>query len=194
MHRCFVVWALPVMPALAVAISVPALTPTAGAAQSVVVSPRVALMGGDEAAASAGLRAEVGSPWLSVFGQGGWFGTTHDCTASIPATCTSPSSGGLELLGGVRLGLPRLGPVRPAISLGAGALIWNDDQQFGGMGGTGSIWEAELRVGIKVFSWADILLGAVVKSVGQSVSGGMILERDRGTYGGIVVGLLIPVM
>lgn len=75
---------------------------------------------------------------------------------------------------------------------GAGAMIWNDDPPF--TSGTESVWEAELRVGVRVASWADLLLGAVLKSVGQSVSGGMILERDRGTYGGVVVGLLIPVL
>lgn len=69
--------------------------------------------------------------------------------------------------------------------------MWDDDQPF--RGGTESVWEAELRVGVKVSSWADLLLGAVVKSIGQSVSGGKMLFRDRGTYGGIVVGLLIPV-
>ena len=180
-----------VMPALTVAIAVLALTPTPGAAQSLVVSPRVSVMGGDETAASAGLRAEVGSSTVALFGQFGWFGASHDCTLSIPPSCTTPSSGGLELLGGVRLALPRLGPVRPAISLGAGAMIWNNDGPF--ESGTESVWEAELRLGIRVFSWGDLLLGGTVKSVGQSVSSGIGLARDRGTYGGVVVGLLIPV-
>ena len=193
-QRRVVAWYFAVMPAPTVAIAVLALTPTPGAAQSLVVSPRVSVMGGDKTAASAGLRAEVGSSTVALFGQFGWFGVSHDCLLIAPPSCTTPSSGGLELLGGVRLALPRLGPVRPAISLGAGALIWNDDRQFGGLGGTGSIWEAELRLGIRAFSWGDLLLGGTVKSVGQSVSGGIGLARDRGTYGGVVVGLVIPVM
>jgi len=188
MHHRFVVWALPLMPALVVAITVSALTPTAGAGQSLVVSPRVSLMGGDETAASAGLRAEVGSSRLAVFGQFGGFAVSQGgCDLISPC----PSGGGIELLGGVRLSLPRRGPVRPAISLGAGALLWDDHGPTNSRAGT--IWEAELRVGVKVSSWADLLLGAVVKSVAQSVSGGMRIERVRGTFGGIVVGLLIPV-
>ncbi len=184
----FVAWA---HPALMVAVTVSALTPTPGRAQSLVVSPRVSLMGGDEGAGSAGLRVEAGSSTLALFGQVGWFGATHNCQLSDPPSCTTPSSGGLELLGGLRLALPRLGPIRPAISLGGGALMWDDDQPF--RGGTESVWEAELRAGVKVSSWADLLLGAVVKSAGQSVSGGKRIARDRGTYGGVVVGLLIPV-
>lgn len=191
MNHRFVAWSLAVIPILTGAITVLALMPTAGAAQSLVVSPRVSLMGGDETAGSAGLRAEVGSSTLALFGQFGGLRVVQRCDLVIPPHCNTPSDGGLELLGGVRLALPRLGPARPAISLGAGALFWGDDQPF--KSGTGSVWEAELRVGVKVASWADLLLGAVVKSVGQSVSGGMILERDRGTYGGVVVGLLIPV-
>ncbi len=192
MHHRFVVWAFPVMPALAVAITVLALTPTRGAAQSLVVSPRVTLMGGDESAASAGLRAEVGSSRFALFGQLGGFAASQECSDLIaPQRCSTPSSSGLELLGGVRLALPRLGPVRPAISLGVGALLWDDFRTTDN--GTGSIWEAELRVGVTVASWADLLLGTVVKSVGNR-AGGTTLVPDRGTYGGIVVGLLIPVM
>lgn len=187
----FVAWALPVMPSLMVAVTVSALTPAQVTAQSLVVSPRVSVMGGNETAWSAGPRVEVGSI-IAVFGQFGVLHVSQRCDLVFPPSCTTPSSAGLELLGGVRLALPRLGPVRPAISLGAGTMVWNDDQPF--ESGTGSVWEAELRVGVNVASWADLLLGGVVKSVGQSVSGGMRLERDRGTYGGVVIGLLIPLM
>ncbi len=183
---------LAILPVLSVAVTVGVLTPTPGTAQSLVLSPRASVMGGDVGAWSTGLRAEVGSSTIALFGQFGWFGASHDCLLSAPPSCTTPSSGGLELLGGVRLALPRLGPVRPAISLGAGAMIWNNDGPF--ESGTGSVWEAELRLGIRAFSWGDLLLGGTVKSVGQSVSGGIGLARDRGTYGGVVVGLLIPVM
>ena len=184
-----IAWRFPVIPALTVAIAVLAMGPALGAAQSLIVSPRVSVMGGDETAASAGLRAEVGSSRFAVFGQFGGFAVSQGgCDVSSPC----PSGGGIELLGGVRLSPPRLGPVRPAVSLGAGALLWDDHGPTNSRAGT--IWEAELRVGVRAFSWADLLLGAVVKSVAQSVSGGMRIERDRGTFGGIVVGLVIPVM
>ena len=187
-QRRVVAWYFAVMPAPTVAIAVLALTPTPGAAQSLVVSPRVSVMGGDETAASAGLRAEVGSSRIAVFGQFGGFAVSQG-GCDLSSAC--PSGGGIELLGGVRLSLPRLGPVRPAVSLGAGALLWDDHGPTNSRAGT--IWEAELRAGGGAFSWADLLLGAVVKSVAQSVSGGMRIERDRGTFGGVVVGLVIPV-
>jgi len=90
----------------------------------------------------------------------------------------------------VRLSLQPLGVAHPAISLGAGALVWADRKPY--RSGVGNIWEAELRVAVKAFSWSDLVLGASLKNIGQSVSGGMQLDRDRGTYGGVVAGLLIP--
>lgn len=188
-HR-FTGWPLTLMPPVALAIALSCVAPTPGAAQSVSLSPRVSLMEGHEVAGSMGLRAELGSSKLAVYGHGGAFGLVQKCDTSLPPSCNSPSGGGIELLGGVRLSLPRLGPTQPAVSLGAGALIWNDDDPY--QSGVGNIWEAELRVGVKAFSWSDLVLGATLKSIGQSVSGGMQLGRDRGTYMGIVVGLLIP--
>ena len=182
-----VAWFLTVIRELAIVTAVVALIPTPGGAQSLVVSPRVSVMGGEETAGSYGLRAEVGSSSIALFGQGGAFRTGQACDLIPPCP-----SGGLELLGGVRLTLPRLGVVNPAVSLGAGVLVWDDEPPF--KGGTESVWEAELRLGVRVFSWADLLLGGVVKSIGQSFSSGMTVISDRGTFGGIVVGLLIPVM
>ena len=147
-------------------------------------------MDGDDRASSIGLRGEVGSSKLALYGQGGVFFAEQRCETSLPPSCSTPSGGGLELLGGVRLSLPRLGVVHPAVSLGAGALIWDDDKPYNS--GVGNIWEAELRVAVKAFSWSDLFLGATLKNVGQSVSGGMQLARDRGTYVGIVAGLVIP--
>lgn len=192
MRHGFVCWCLTVIPSVTVATAALPLTASSGVAQSLVVSPRASLMGGDETAASAGLRAEVGLPVLALFGHFGGFSVRPpNCDGVFPPSCTT-SSGGIEILGGVRLSLPQIGPAHPAISLGAGALFWDDDPQF--ENGTGSVWEAELRVGVRVSSWADLLLGGVVKSVGQSVSGETTLARDRGTYGGVVVGLLIPLI
>lgn len=162
-----------------------------GTAQSIVVSPRVAVMDGHELAASIGLRGEAGSSKLAVYGQGGVFRVAaQGCDLVHPPFCNTPSDGGIELLGGVRLSFPRIGAAQPTISFGAGALVWEDDNPF--KSGVGNIWEAELRVGVKTFSWSDLVLGATLKNIGQSVSGGMQLARDRGTYVGILVGLLIP--
>lgn len=193
LNHCVVVWSRRLIGALAVAITWSCLNPAPGAAQSVFVSPRVSVlsvMDGDDRASSIGLRGEVGSSKLAIYGQGGVLYAEQRCETSLPPSCSSPSGGGIELLGGVRLSLPRLGPTQPAVSLGAGALIWNDDDPY--KSGVGNIWEAELRVGVKAFSWSDVVLGATLKNIGQSVSGGMQLARDRGTYMGIVVGLLIP--
>ena len=165
--------------------------PAQAAAQSFLVSPRVAVMEGDAFALSVGLRGEVGSTRLAVYAQGGLFRLTSTCETSLPPLCTSPSSGGVELLGGVRLSLPGIGPTHPAISLGAGALLWEDTQPY--KSGVGSIWEGELRAGVKLFAWSDLVLAATLRNIGQSVTGGMRLERDRGTYVGIMAGLLIPV-
>lgn len=169
------------------------LTPVPGQAQSVLVSPRVSVMDvmdGDDRASSLGLRGEVGSSALALYGQGGMFLAEQRCETSLPPSCSTPSSLGVELLGGVRFALPRLGVAHPAISLGAGALIWDDDTPH--ESGVGSIWEVEVRVGVKALSWSDLILGTTVKSIGQSVTGGMQLFRERGTYVGIMVGLLIP--
>ncbi len=148
-------------------------------------------MDGHEFAWSLGLRGEIGSSRLAAYGQGGLFHVSQRCDLIAPPSCNTPSVGGIELLAGVRLSLPRLGPTQPAMSLGGGALVWSDHNRF--KSAVGNIWEAELRVAVKAFSWSDLVLGATLKNIGQSVSGGMRLGRDRGTYVGIVAGLLIPV-
>lgn len=136
--------------------------PSAAAAQTLAVSPRVAVMDGDEFALSVGVRGELGWSRLALFGHGGLFGVSNRCTTSLPPTCSAPSSGGIELLGGVRLSLPSLGIAHPAVSLGGGAVVWDDFWGYDSK--IGALWEAELRVGLGVFSWSDLLLGAAVKS------------------------------
>jgi hypothetical protein len=164
--------------------------PSALMAQSLTVSPRAAVMGGQAFAVSLGVRMDVGSSRFGVYGHAGRLGVTQTCETSLPPTCTSPSNGGIELSGGARVGFPEFGVVYPVFSAGAGAFIWGDDEPYESE--VGLLLDLELGARIVAFSWADLILAAKAQSISQSVSGGMRLDADRASYVGIVAALAVP--
>jgi len=159
-------------------------------AQSVGISPRVALMDAQPVAGSLGLRIELGFPRGGAYADIAAFGVGQVCELSLPPSCTHPSSGGTLVGAGIRLAFPDLGGIYPVASAGAGALLWADDEPYDSH--TGLVLDLEIGGRLTAFSWADVTLGAKVQSISQSVSGGMGLTAERVTYPGIVVGLVVP--
>ena len=190
MRRTRKLWSSFLVTAIYGTVALGAHIPTTASAQSVSVSPRVAAMQGNTFAASLGARLDIGSPRIGAYGHVGVFGVTQTCETSLPPGCSSPSGGGTELSGGIRLAFPNLGKAYPVISVGAGALVWRDDDPY--ESSVGLILEFEGGVQAAFLSWADFTVRVKAQSISQGVSGGMRLDRDRSTYVGIVAGLVLP--
>jgi hypothetical protein len=169
------------------------LLPATLAAQSLSVSPRLSVMEGDFTAGSIGLRLELGGSTLSGYGHAGLFGVSRSCDLSLPPSCSSPSGGGTELTGGLRVRFFRSDKVYPVLSVGGGALLWSDDDPY--RSGVGRILEAELDIRTPAFFGSELSVGLRFANIGQSVSGGMHLYGpDHPSFAGLVVGLVVPLL
>ena len=166
------------------------LVPFVAESQGVNVSLRAAAMQGNGLAVSLGARVDAGSARVGAYGHVGQFVTSQGCELSLPPTCNTPSTGGTEVSGGIRLAFPTVGGTYPVLSAGVGAVMWADDAPYRSR--PGMLMDFEFGLQGKLASWADFTVGMKLQRVAQAVSGGMRLESSAGTYVGVVAGLVVP--